>query len=304
MNHDRFLIKKTLGKGGFGVTYLAYDNILKKDVALKIIILTDGNSKNSALGEIDTLKFLSNFPACNKYIVCYYDSFIENNGFGDILFLVSEYINGTILQDYITGNLFMSSTVLLSIIYGLVNGLMYIHEKGYAHGDIKPDNIIITADGNVKYIDFGLACTQNCISPDCNNSCSVLRVMSAIYTSPDYYRSDTRNVQIAQSNDVWSLGLVLYQLANIAALPFDYSSDRDTLRANILSAPKYKSHNNFQPINSYIDSFLTTSYLNRPNIQMQYSVITDIIHNNENISTSSDSPTISSSAFIGQYISP
>ena len=368
MDRARFFIKRMLGRGSFGVTYLAYDKKLRKDVALKIITLESEEStqylrhvtsaqdldcieelnhesslvrlnggiqehnrngkfmvgkrkvkkveyekaKKNALDEIEALKTLSNWDECNEYIVCYYDSFIVtetvrehgskvSTKISDI-FIVSEYIDGMTLQEYIRGNMFFSAKVLLSIMYGLVKGLMFIHEGGYAHGDIKTDNIMITKSGHVKYIDFGLACIQECEPEDCDNSCSIPRTMSETYTSPDYYRTNERNGNLAMSNDVWSLGVVLYQLVNKGNLPFDHNIDSEILRRNILNAPKYKSKNRYQSINAYVDSFLVNNCQNRPNIQTQHAVLTNIIHTNQDIITEEISPDPPLSPFVGKYI--
>jgi serine/threonine protein kinase len=192
------------------------------------------------------------------------------------------------LEKYILKNPYISPKTLLSIIYGLVSGLLYIHEKMYAHMDIKPDNIMISNDGQIKYIDFGLACKLISNSSNSSNSydsCTQSKYMSVLYGSPDYYRNIIYNLTTAQSNDIWSLGVVIYRLANIGKLPFDYSTDFDIQRKNILTAPKYNSNYLAYPdINAYIYSFLINTYEHRPNIKTQYNTIVTIIHNSSILS--------------------
>lgn len=287
MDHDRFVIKEILGKGFFGITYLAHDKHIHKDVALKVVTLRDDVEFLNAIDEIETLKYLSR--EYNKNIVLYYDSFIEVREGEKILFLISEYINGTSLSTYIRMMVNVTPKILLSIIYGLVSGLLYIHDNKYAHGDIKPDNIMIDNDGNVKYIDFGLSCIDKCRYIGCANSCSSRKLMSLVYASPDYYRENSRDITLAQSNDIWSLGVVLFQLANMGKLPFNYSKNPDILKSNILLAPKYRSSYIISDINDYIHSFLINNHSYRPDIKLQYTLLTNIIRNDINNITNQDS---------------
>lgn len=201
MNDGRFDIKNKLGQGSFGITYLAYDNFLQKFVALKIVTLKTGVEEENAINEIEALKYLSR--ESNKYIVSYYDSFVETQNGEKKLIIVTEYITGITLAVYIKNIVSLTVETLLSLMYGLVAGLKYIHHNNYAHGDIKLDNIMVTDKGEIKYIDFGLSCVKQCIRPNCTNLCSIKRSSVIHYASPDYYRSNYRDVRISQSNDVW-----------------------------------------------------------------------------------------------------
>jgi len=285
MNHDRFIINRMIGKGNFGTTYLAYDKTLKKNIALKIILLRNEKEKNAAFEEIEILKNLSNHGNCSKYIVCYYDSFVITDDGTSILYIIFEYIDGITLEEYITKNIYVPLNILLSLIYGLVAGLLYIHTKMYAHRDIKLDNIMITNDGQIKYIDFGLACR---LISDRDDTCKNNKFISLLYSSPDFYRTSTYNLNISQSNDVWSLGVVIFRLANGGKLPFDTDQDIIKQSQNILNAPKYHSEYHSYPdyeshsdVNNYINSFLVNNYEMRPSIHEQYNRIIELIDKNK-----------------------
>lgn len=96
----------------------------------------------------------------------------------------------------------------------LLLGLKFIHDRGYAHRDIKPDNILITEDYTIKYIDFGLACLEKCHIHDCTNSCEGT-VGTLIWMPPEIFM-ETREDSLkgSQAHDIWSLAVVMFELAN------------------------------------------------------------------------------------------
>lgn len=273
---SRFDIISILGKGFFGKTYYAYDKILKINVALKIIPLSDSNVSLQSIDEIEALKSLSKYPSCNKHIVCYYDGYLESDNNMNYLYIVTEYIDGITLDTFMKINQYIPDKYLLDIIYKLIEGLVTIHSKNYCHGDIKPENIMITKNGDIKYIDFGLACTLDC-DIECHDNCNRRTIEPVLYKSPEYYSLKYRNIDLAKSNDVWALGVIIYQLLNNNNYPFDLSVDIQTLKNNILTAPKYRS-NRTDILDKFISDILINDYKNRPDIKSIYSKFITIIN--------------------------
>ena len=218
---ERYEFKKKIGAGTFGTTYLAVDNNTKEQVAIKAIPLNKEDRQNIE-DEISVLKFLSSQPECNKHIVCYYDTFFGLSESVSTIFIVTEYISGSTLKEYLRSwNYELPLMKKWEIFQQLIEGLSYIHTKGIAHRDIKLDNIMIS--NNIKYIDFGLSCVESCIEQGCQNICNEKLVGTLPYIAPEYIKSEHGNYQNiikAQMSDIWSLGVVMYFINSGGKFPF------------------------------------------------------------------------------------
>lgn len=169
--HDQYVIGRVLGQGGFGITYMGWDDMLQMPVAIKEYFpngmvyrnIAAGNSvqfysgedeeaflkhRERFLREARTLAQLSSLPE----IVQVKTFFLENN----TAYIVMEYVEGMTLKDYIRRiGRPLSAEETIRIMYPVMRGLASVHEKGLIHRDVSPDNIMLLRDGNVKLIDFG-----------------------------------------------------------------------------------------------------------------------------------------------------
>lgn len=215
MNKKYTLLEK-LGNGSFGTVYKAVDSNGYL-VAIKTIL---SNQYSRESDEVQSLKELSMYPGCNRYIVCYHESFLEDK----TLYIVMEYITGENLAEILAKTL-LSTEQRLSIAKQLLFGLSVIHNRSYAHRDIKPQNIMISDDWKLKYVDFGLSCKQSCID----------RVGTVLYNPPEYYNGTSdASLAAAQAHDVWSLGIVFYNIVlGLKAFPFMLYKDRAEMAEEI-----------------------------------------------------------------------
>lgn len=173
--NGKYLIVRTLGEGGFGITYLAWDAVCGEKVAIKEYFPTGFVTR--APRSADVLYRKENRTAASRGlkrftaearilaevqglsgIVSVLDYFCEN----ETAYIVMEYLDGISLKKYVAkkgGRLPVSD--VLGIMRPIMDSLIPVHEKGLIHRDISPDNIIITKNGKVKLIDFGAAKQTN-----------------------------------------------------------------------------------------------------------------------------------------------
>jgi serine/threonine protein kinase len=144
-----YKIEKQIGAGGMGEVYLAYDDKLKRRVALKILpaeFVADAERVKRFVRESRMISALN-----HPYIVTIYDV-----GSADgVNYIATEYVEGKTVRDLINRGADLKQT--LSIISQTCEALSAAHDGGIVHRDIKPENIMVRPDGFVKVLDFGLA---------------------------------------------------------------------------------------------------------------------------------------------------
>ena len=279
MNHIKnYVLEKELGSGTFGVTYLAKDLTNNRYVAIKAIDIAKSKQYGADLmsihEEIDTLKQLSG-SSCSPYIACYYESFESVWYNSPTIFIVSEYIDGKSFYKIIKDYEFAPGS-LYPLFCQLLWGLKYIHDNGYAHRDIKPDNVMINRKGQVKYIDFGIACVDKCKQVNCTNLCRG-NVGTPYYMPPEFFNgTKVDSLEEAKKHDIWSLAVMMFEMANGPNVyPFNIYEDIwhplpvEKLGAEIAKAPGYRS--NYQrdngQANRFIMSLLINNWRSRPSIE-------------------------------------
>lgn len=256
MTSPNFKFIKQLGKGAFGVTYLSVDDN-GKEFAIKTInldrLMYMGVSIDDILNEIDTLKMLSMNPRCYPYIACYYGYYrglYENN---DTLFIIMEYVKGPTLGELLLQKINYPPQELLMHMYQLILATYYIHKMGFAHRDLKPDNIILDVKTKTfKIVDFGTACTL-----DCKDITGTI-----LWMPPELFNTTERSnssLEFAQKHDIWSLGIILYELANQR---FPFTIDPNSHLMDIIdqiNSPIIPSsyHSNLSYYNDIINAIIT-----------------------------------------------
>lgn len=279
---------KELGSGSFGTTYLAVDQE-GNQYAIKSIsverVKMFGMSVEEIHKEIDTLIAINNKmpPEYAQYVIKYYESFSEFTEYGEFINIVMEYAEGITMEKYVV-ELKEAPVIgeLWPIMLQLMTGLEYIHKAGYAHRDIKPGNIMISDSGQIKYIDFGLACRNYCSMFKCTTDCGN-KAGTTLFMPPEIFDSRTeKSLKNSKAHDVWSLCCVFYQLTggqNSFPFVFNPKMTEKEFIASIMSQiyvePVYTKDDG--RTNIFIDTVTKFNINVRPTVKMMRKIFVDNI---------------------------
>ncbi|MBC1867337.1 Stk1 family PASTA domain-containing Ser/Thr kinase [Listeria seeligeri] len=207
--NDRYKILHAIGGGGMANVYLAHDIILDRDVAVKILRIDLADESN--LIRRFQREAQSATSLVHPNIVSVYDVGEEN----DLHYIVMEHVDGMDLKQYIHENHPISYEKAVDIMLQIVSAVTVAHQHHIIHRDLKPQNILIDHDGVVKITDFGIAMALSETSITQTNSL----LGSVHYLSPE----QARGGMATQKSDIYSLGIVLYELLT-GKVPFDGES--------------------------------------------------------------------------------
>ena len=230
--HYRIIEK--LGQGGMGVVYLADDTKLERQVAIKFLpnhIASNSDERKRLEIEAKAAAALNHPNIATIHAIEEADN---------QLFLVMEYIEGKELKDVAGTHRDVPLPTETTIDYAIqiAKGLQAAHEKGIVHRDIKSTNIMVTDKGDIKIMDFGLAKFRGSAQLTQIGT----TVGTAAYMSPEQARGEEAN----QQADIWSFGVVLYELLT-GALPFKGDYDQAVIYAILNEEAKLDSFNSDVP---------------------------------------------------------
>ena len=215
---SRYRILGPAGEGGMGVVYKAEDTKLRRTVALKFLpaaVALDPEAKKRFLREAQAAAALDHPNICPVY---------EVDEAGGEMFLAMAFVEGRSLKDRIAeGRLPLVEAVGVAV--QVAEGLLAAHERGVVHRDVKPANIMLGREGQVRITDFGLASLEG--GADLTRPQTVLGTPA--YMSPE----QTRGERTDGRTDVWSFGCTLYEMAT-GRRPFEGELTQE-VRARVLS---------------------------------------------------------------------
>ncbi len=199
----RYRVKKKLGAGAMGEVYHAYDTQLNRDVALKVLQSSDTASdldRKEILNEARASSALNHPNICVVY---------EAGEVDGRVYIAMEYIEGKQLSEVIprTG---LSTDITIRYGLQLADALAHAHSHGVVHRDLKPSNIMVTSDGRIKLLDFGLA--RPIPMNEAGSTASLVYGEKLAGTLP-YMAPEILTGSVAQaSSDIWSFGVILYEM--------------------------------------------------------------------------------------------
>ena len=227
---NRYAISGLLGGGGMGKVFLARDEILDRDVALKVLreqYARDEEFVGRFEREAKAAASL-NYP----HIVQVYDLGTAADG---TYYIAMEYVPGGTLKDRILKEGSMEAAEAARLASQVADALGVAHTRGIVHRDIKPQNVLLAADGDVKVADFGVARAAS----ETSLSDSSLVLGTAKYMSPEQAMGDP----VGPESDLYSLGIVLYEMLT-DEVPFEADSALGVAMKHVNEPPRSPKEKN------------------------------------------------------------
>ena len=203
--NDRYEIIRSIGEGGMANVYLAYDVILNRRVAVKI--LRGDLAEDEKFVRRFQREAISASSLSHPNIVEVYDVGEDDGKY----FIVMEYVEGKTLKQLIKKRGALTLPEVQDIMLQLTSAIAHAHESYIIHRDIKPQNVIILEDGRVKIMDFGIAAQLNAGELTQTNS-----VMGTVYYLPP---EQANGLTTTAKSDIYSLGILMYELV-VGKVPF------------------------------------------------------------------------------------
>ncbi|MGQ9476048.1 MAG: serine/threonine-protein kinase [Actinomycetota bacterium] len=209
----RYHILREIGRGAMGRVYLAHDNLLERYVALKELSVPDylSEEERAEVRERFRLEAKAAARLTHPHILTVHDIILQ----GDRQFMVMEYLEGKTMREVLAERR-LSVSEVLSIAPMVCEALGYAHRQGIVHRDVKPDNIFVLQDGNIKLADFGIA--------------KMIRVSERTHTdvimgTPNYIAPEViKGNPFDHRVDIFALGVTIYEMLS-GRRPFDAEND-------------------------------------------------------------------------------
>ncbi len=244
----KYQIERELAKGGMGTVYIAYHPTLKRKVIIKKLIL---RLSNSAIRERFKREAQVLMDISSSYVVRMFDYFTE----GKNDYIVLEYVEGMSLDRIIEKQEKIPYQLAMLIFLDACYGLGSAHKKNIIHRDIKPGNILISKNGNVKLADFGIAATEKeedipvskkSLNATADQNSNLTRAGTAMgtpsYMSPEQIKDSS---SVDQCADIYSMGIMFYEMLT-GKKPFTVdlkeTSIKKMRKGKYISPRKYDKH--------------------------------------------------------------
>ncbi|MFT4186422.1 MAG: protein kinase [Micrococcaceae bacterium] len=247
---DRYEIKSLIAKGGMSTVYLAYDKKLRIDLALKVMfphLLDDKKFVHRFIQEARNAAVLD-----NPHVV----KTLNQGRSGPFMYLTMEYLDGYTLRDILYQEDHFTPRQTLEALEPILSGVAAAHDEKIIHRDLKPENVLITEDGRIKLVDFGLARMMD------NKTVTGSLLGTVAYMAPEVINEGEAN----ESSDVYSLGVMIYEMLT-GVQPFTGDNPMQVAFAHVtekVPAPSEKAHGIPKELDELVRYCTENNARNRP----------------------------------------
>lgn len=252
-----YTIKRIIGEGGMGKVYLATHNKIDRKVAIKE--LHAHLSKNKDLRERfkNEAALMANLHHAN--IVTLHD-YIETP---QTVYLIMEYVEGVALNEYIEN---ISGPIpeekAIEMFVQILDAFEYAHERMIIHRDIKPSNLMMSKNGRIKILDFGIAKLVN--APESQLTKAGLKIGTIYYMSPEQVKAQ----ELDTRSDIYSLGVTLFEMLT-AQNPYAGNQSEFDISNKIVNEPLPRAKNIYPNISEQIQKVIDKATAKNPNDRYQ-----------------------------------
>ncbi len=259
----RYVIDRSLGRGGMGSVYAATDSLLGRQIALKIIDETDDDEVHRArlLREARLAAVVEHERIARVYDVGEHE---------EVLFIAMEFVRGETLRAYLDERRRTRSpldgTNVVTVVTQVLEGLAALHAKEVVHGDLKPENVML-AEGGVKVLDFGLAKTLSITDRSgvvpIDDRAAMTESHAMLSGTPGYMSPEQCNGEpVDMRTDLFALGIILFEWIE-GKRPFVGSSVRDVMESTRSGCPTFTAEL-WQPLPRSLRSLAERALVGNP----------------------------------------
>jgi serine/threonine protein kinase len=257
---QNYNVEELLGEGGMGTVYRATDTLLQRSVAVKI--LHPHLVRDTTFFERFRNEAILSAKLNHSNVAMLYNFLRDSND----NFMVMEFVDGMNLEKLLKQNGGLPLESVLKIMMQTLEGLHHAHEKGILHRDIKPANLMLTRDGTVKLMDFGIARmigSQRLTRAD--------RIVGTLeYMAPELLDGSEPSVQ----SDLYAIGVLMYELLS-GKMPFEASTDT-TLITQILTKKPIPLRSRMNNLPKKVEEILDTLLQKKP--EKRFETAADLRH--------------------------
>jgi len=239
----QYKILNELGRGGMATVYLAHDQGLDTNVAIKVLnkeFVHNDNIRKRFLAEARSLSMMS-----HPGIVRVFNSIEEHH----IVAFVMEYVHGETLGYFLEQRGKLNDDEIKVVFSQMIEAVGYVHELNLVHRDIKPSNFMIDKNGMLKLMDFGIAKTLDISSSEYTQTGTGMQMGTPMYMSPEQVKSSK---DVGPASDFYSLGVVLWQMVT-GSKPYNTKTlSIFQLQTKIVNDPLAETHTRWDKLITHL----------------------------------------------------